>query len=107
MCLKKMQSFITENYIAVFLQFVRLKKRMFRSLYVNLFDFFTLGRLSFLFSRGVQRDVVYLGRPIAPSFMSPNTGGGGWGGGGCGISDSKYTVQLCTWSPNKLGDLTP
>jgi hypothetical protein len=28
-------------------------------------------------SRGLQRDVVYLALPIAPSYMSPNTGGGG------------------------------
>ncbi len=42
-------------------------------------------------SRGSQRDVVYLGWPIAPSYMSPNAGegDGGW-------------VQLCTWRPNKL-----
>ncbi len=26
---------------------------------------------------GSQRDVVYLGRPIAPWYMSPNAGGGG------------------------------
>jgi hypothetical protein len=26
--------------------------------------------------RGLQRDVVYLGWPIAPSYMSPNAGGG-------------------------------
>ncbi len=29
-----------------------------------------------LLSRGLQRDVVNLGRPIAPSYMSPNEGGG-------------------------------
>ncbi len=28
---------------------------------------------------GLQRDVVYLGWPIAPSYMSPNAGGGGEG----------------------------
>jgi hypothetical protein len=27
--------------------------------------------------RGIQRDVVYLGWPIASSYMSPNAGGGG------------------------------
>jgi hypothetical protein len=27
--------------------------------------------------RGSQRDVVYLGRPIAPSYLSPFAGGGG------------------------------
>jgi hypothetical protein len=26
--------------------------------------------------QGVKKNVVYLGRPIAPSDMSPNTGGG-------------------------------
>ncbi len=28
-------------------------------------------------TRELQRDVVYLGWPIAPSNMSPNSGGGG------------------------------
>ncbi len=28
-------------------------------------------------TRGSQRDVVYLGRPIAPSYISPNAGEGG------------------------------
>ncbi len=28
-------------------------------------------------SRGLQRDVVYLCGPLAPSYMSPNAGGGG------------------------------
>ncbi len=28
-------------------------------------------------SRRLQKDVVYLGWPIAPSYMSPNAGGGG------------------------------
>jgi hypothetical protein len=27
--------------------------------------------------RGSQRDVVFLGWPIAPSYMSPSAGGGG------------------------------
>ncbi len=44
-------------------------------------------------SRGSQRDVVYLGWPIAPSYNVPKCGGGG------GLS---HWVQLCTWSPNKL-----
>ncbi len=46
--------------------------------------------------RGLQRDVVYLGWPIAPSYMSPNAGGGKeWPG-------FSQRVQLYTWSPNKL-----
>ncbi len=48
-------------------------------------------------SRGLQRDVVSLGWPIAPSYMSPNAGGGG--GALRGLSQ---WVQLYTWSPNKL-----
>jgi hypothetical protein len=48
-----------------------------------------------------QRDVVYLGWPIAPSYMSPNAGGGG-------LQGLNQWVQLCTWSPNKeIGDRTP
>ncbi len=48
--------------------------------------------------RGVRtRDVVYLGWPMAPSYMSLNAGGGG------GLSQ---WVQLYTWIPNKLWDLT-
>jgi hypothetical protein len=35
--------------------------------------------------RGLQRDVVYLGRPIAPSYTSPSAGDGG-GGGVAGLS---------------------
>jgi hypothetical protein len=34
------------------------------------------------FTRGLQRDVVYLGGPIAPSYMSPNAGEGG----SCGVA---------------------
>ncbi len=33
----------------------------------------------FLHTRGLQSYVVYLSSPIAPSNMSPNAGGGGWG----------------------------
>ncbi len=47
--------------------------------------------------RESQRDVVYLGWPIAPSYMSPNAGGGG--GELRGLSQ---WVQPGTWSPNKL-----
>ncbi len=45
-----------------------------------------------LFSRKSQRDVFYLGWPIAPSYMSPNAGE--WRG-------LSQWIQLCTWSPNK------
>ncbi len=37
------------------------------------------------YRRRPQRDVVYLGWPITPSYMSPNAGGGG---GGLGIAGS-------------------
>ncbi len=40
---------------------------------------------------GLQIDVVYLGRPIAPSYMSPNAGGGCW------VSANEYS---CTQEPN-------
>ncbi len=43
---------------------------------------------------GSQRDIVFLGWPKAPSFMSPAQ----MRGGGAG---SQKRVQLCTWSPNK------
>ncbi len=49
-----------------------------------------------ILSQRSQRDVDYLGWPIAPSYMSPNAGRGG--GGLRGLS----WVQLCTRSPNKL-----
>jgi hypothetical protein len=45
-------------------------------------------------SRLSQRDVVYLGWPIAPSYMSPNAGGGGVAGLGQWV--------MCKWSPKKL-----
>ncbi len=53
--------------------------------------------------RGSQRDVVYLGWPITPSYMSLNRGGGG---GGTGIiSANEYSgahgAQIT------FGDLTP
>ncbi len=38
------------------------------------------------------RDVVYLGWPIAPSYMSPNAGGGG------SLRGLSQLVQLCTLS---------
>ncbi len=47
-------------------------------------------------NRRLQRDVVYLGWPIVPSYMSPSAGLRGSCGG------LSQWVQLCTWSPNKL-----
>ncbi len=46
---------------------------------------------SMVATRGSQIDDVYLGWPIAPSYISPNAGG--WGGGVRGLS---LWVQLCT-----------
>ncbi len=43
---------------------------------------------------------VYLGWPIASSYMSPNAGGGG----SCGVSANEY---ICTGAPINFGDLTP
>ncbi len=45
---------------------------------------------------GSQRDVVYLGWPIAPSYRSPKAR---WW---AGLRALSQWVQLCTWSPNKL-----
>ena len=48
--------------------------------------------------RGLQKDVVYLCWPIAPSYTSPNAGGGS-----CGVSANEYScAHHVTWSPNKL-----
>ncbi len=44
--------------------------------------------------RGLQRDVVYLGWPMAPSYMSPNAGRGNWG--------SQPMNTAVHRSPNKL-----
>ncbi len=50
-------------------------------------------------SRGLQRDVVNLSWPIAPSYMSPNA----VGGGSCGVSANEYSyVHHVTWRQNKL-----
>ncbi len=62
--------------------------------------FYDIWSLAF---RGSQRDVVYYGWPIAPSYMSSNAGGRGWGG----LRGHSQSIQLwhnahCTWSPNKL-----
>ncbi len=49
-----------------------------------------------------KRDFVYLGWPIAPSYRSPNAGGRG---GGCGVSDNKYS---CAHGAQiNFGDLPP
>ncbi len=57
-------------------------------------------------SRGLQRDVVYIFWPIAPSYTgtSPNAGGGM---GSCGVSSNEYPYSCThheTWS---FGDLPP
>ncbi len=54
----------------------------------------SMSRTRFLVHRRSQRDVVYFGWLIAPSYKSPNEGGG--------LRGLSQWVQLCTWSPNKL-----
>ncbi len=51
--------------------------------------------------RGLQRHVVYLGWPIAPSYMSPNAGGEGE------LRGFSQWVQLYTGSQINFGDRTP
>ncbi len=51
--------------------------------------------------RGLQRDVVYLGWPIAPSYMSPNAGRGGE------LRGLSQWVRLYTGAKINFGDLTP
>jgi hypothetical protein len=53
--------------------------------------------------RGLQRDVVYLGGPIAPSYMSANAGGGRELRG---LTANEY-MQLYTGAQINFGDLTP
>ncbi len=54
-----------------------------------------------MFTRGLQGDVVYLGWPIAPSYIESKMRGG-WGGG-CGVSANEYSsAHPVTRSPNKL-----
>ncbi len=48
--------------------------------------------------KGLRRDVVYLGWPIAPSYMSPNAG---WG-----LRGLSQWVQLYTGAQINFGDLT-
>jgi hypothetical protein len=59
--------------------------------------------LFFMLIRGSLRDVVYLGWPIAPSYMSPNVGGGGGCVGLRSLSQNEYNcAHHVKWSPNKL-----
>ncbi len=54
-----------------------------------------------VFYRGLQRDVVFLGWPIAPPYMSPNAEGG-WGG----AAGPQPWVQFYTGAQVNFGDLT-
>ncbi len=51
-----------------------------------------------VYSRGLQRDVVYLGWPIAPLVFGPKCGGGGGGG----VARSQPMTTAVHRSPNKL-----
>ncbi len=51
--------------------------------------------------RGLQRDVVYLGWPIALLYLSPNAGGRGY------LRGLSQWVQLYTGAQINFGDLTP
>jgi hypothetical protein len=53
-------------------------------------------------AKELQRDVVYLGWPVAPSYLSPNAGAGV--GGLRGLSQ---WVKLYTGTQINFGDLTP
>ncbi len=67
----------------------------FNFLWILLYVVRTLSRI-----RGLQRDVVYLGWPIEPSYISPNAGGEG-----CGVSANEYS---CPHGAQKnFRDLTP
>ncbi len=55
----------------------------------------TVNRWVTLYTRGLQRDVIYLGWPIASSYMSPNAGGGGEVAGSQPISTAVHRI------PNK------
>jgi hypothetical protein len=54
------------------------------------------GKIQSVSSRGLKRNVVYVGWLIAPSYMSPSAGEGR------GLLGLSQWVQLCTWSLNKL-----
>jgi hypothetical protein len=54
-------------------------------------------------ARGSLRDVVYLGWPITPSYVSPNAGE--WGVGGCGVLANEYSIAHGTQI--NFGDRTP
>jgi hypothetical protein len=56
--------------------------------------------ISYTVSRGLQRDDVSLGWPIASSYMSPNAGEGGE------LRANEY-VQLYTGAQRNFGDLAP
>ncbi len=60
----------------------------------------TIPCITFL-ARGLQRDVVYLGWPVAPSYMSPNAGGD--------RSRPMSTAVHITWHVAQInfGDLPP
>ncbi len=53
-----------------------------------------------VYSRGLQRDVVHLGWPKAPSYMSPNAGGVGE------LRGLSQREQLYTGAQINFGDLT-
>jgi hypothetical protein len=55
------------------------------------------------FTGGLQGDVVFLGWPIAPSYMSPNAGGGGRGE----LRGLSQRIQLYTGAQKNSGDLNP
>ncbi len=64
----------------------------------NCYCFLLVSKIVSVPTRGSERDVVYLGGPIAPCYMSPNAGGGG--GCGCQIMSTaahmvpKYTLEI-------------
>ncbi len=57
----------------------------------------------FVMVRVSQRDVVYLGWPITPSYISPNGGEGGR----CGVSVSVDDNSCALGAQINFGDLTP
>jgi hypothetical protein len=71
-------------------------------------DFWTWQRktcwCTFDFPRGLHRDVVYLCWPIAPSYMSPNAGGGGVAGSQP-MSAAVHRSQNKLWRSNYIFNL--